>query len=193
MTYPGTPDHVQEPAEEQEQQRRSPMPVDPAVGVAVGGALGLAVLLWLLSRLRLRRQQPHTPSEKLVQAGREASSAVGHQASRLAGEAAEAAEKAAAAATPVVLAGAGVLAKESRRVGERAAEMGTHAAQAGAHASENVVETLEHAQRRVSRFFLKILAALSFGGGYVLGAQAGRERYDQIVRSADQLRSRLTG
>lgn len=192
MTHPGTPDPVV-PQPPEEQQKPSKPPVDPAVGAAVGGALGLTLLFWVLSRLRLRRQRPQTPSEKLVKAGRDASTVLGDRAGRLAGEASEAAGKAAATATPVVLAGAGLLAKEGKRVGERVGEIGTHAAQAGAHAGENVVETLEHAQKRVSRFFLKLLAALAFGGGYVLGAQAGRERYDQIMQGADQLRSRVSG
>lgn len=192
MTEQGTPDPVVHmPAEGQ--QRRSPVPVDPAVGSAVGGALGVAALLWILSRLRLRRQRPQTPSEKLVRAGREASSVLGHHAGRLAGEAAQAAERGAAAATPVVLAGAGLLAKEGRRAGAQAAQVGARTVRAGAQASEDAAERLEKTQRRVSRFFTKLIAALAFGGGYVLGAQAGRERYDQLVQSADKLRSTVSG
>lgn len=190
MTYPGTPDPIApNPTEEQEQHRRSQPPVDPVVGAAVGGTLGLALLFWVLRSLRLRRR-PQTPSEKLVHAGREATTAVGHQAGRLAGEASEVAGRAAAVAGPALLAGAGMLADQGKRVGERAAELGSHAAQAGAHVGEEVVETLEHAQKRVGRFFLKLLAALSFGGGYVLGAKAGRERYDQIMRGVGEVRSR---
>jgi hypothetical protein len=36
---------------------------------------------------------------------------------------------------------------------------------------------------------LKLGGILGFGIGYVLGAKAGRERYEQILRSFDQVKS----
>ncbi|MGH2720997.1 MAG: hypothetical protein ACRDJO_05275 [Actinomycetota bacterium] len=36
---------------------------------------------------------------------------------------------------------------------------------------------------------LKLAALLGFGIGYVLGAKAGRERYEQIQRSFEQMKS----
>lgn len=36
----------------------------------------------------------------------------------------------------------------------------------------------------------KITLLVGFGAGYVLGAQAGRERYEQIVALADRTRQR---
>lgn len=101
--------------------------------------------------------------------------------------------------------GASELAVRTSEVTSRAGEVTAKAAQSGQHVAatlaevpgtvaETVVETLsdttEHLGRSWRRFTFRVVLVGAAGTGYVLGARAGRERYDSLVRVARDLAGR---
>lgn len=187
--------------------------------VASGGLV--AVVLFILWRLRLRRTPP-TPSERLSESAKAlsaASVAAGSRAveklSENAGPAAEraaelakrgvatgagTAQRAATAARPVVAAAAaravdnaGGLASRATDVAGDVASVAASAGQAVTSAVADVAESLGEAGHSVHKTYRKWTFRLWFSTfaaiGYVLGARAGRERYEQLKGFAGKVGS----
>jgi hypothetical protein len=211
--------------------------------LATGGLV--AVVLYVLWRLRLRRQPP-TPSERLtgsakavgaasLAAGSRAVDKLSDNAGPTAGRAADlakrgvqtgagTAQRAASAAAPVVATAAATAAQQGLKVGAKvgakavdnagdlaskagdvagdlaskagdvAGDVATIAAQAGQAVTStvaDVAESLGDAGHTVHKTYRKWTFRLWFGTfaaiGYVLGARAGRERYEQILSLAGRV------
>ena len=120
-------------------------------------------------------------------------------------KAGKAAKKASETAVPVALAGAGAVAATAGKVGSevasRAADVGTEVAAkaaglgagVAAMASEigdEVGDTVHGVQKKVRKTKRRLFVLICLGIGYVLGARAGRERYDQIVAQAQKIAGR---
>ena len=117
---------------------------------------------------------------------------------------AEGAQRAVATVAPVIVAGAGAAAREAARAGsfatEEASELASRASEIGvkaAHAGQRVGTSLADVPHMVAeggeklhstwtKWTRRVLITLSAGVGYVLGARAGHERYEQIVSVASQ-------
>ena len=118
---------------------------------------------------------------------------------------AEGAQRAVATVAPVIVAGAGAAAREAMRAGSfatqeasglasRASEVGVKAAHAGHRVSTSladvphmVVEGGEKVHSTWTKWTRRVLISVSAGVGYVLGARAGHERYEQIAGVASQV------
>ncbi len=190
-----------------------------AGGLGVVAALVWAVVAILRGRrrpetrsetvARLTQQAAQSGSEVAQHAAQEAArtgSRVAHAAARTGSHAAH---QLATAAAPAAQFTAQVAAREGTRVGGLAAgSLGTATAAAGglaasaAHSGQHVAESLaevpgavvegvESVHTWVSRWVTRVLALLAFATGYVLGAQAGRERYEQIMSIARQATDRM--
>jgi hypothetical protein len=192
--------------DEQNQDQSEPLAVEqpdagrqPQLLQAVGGAALVAAVAWLLQRLR-RRRQP-TSSERLAEATRALGAASVGFAGRAAGRATEVvapvaertgdlamhsvragvegATKAANTAGPLLATGAGVAAREAGRVGSTLADVPHRVAEGG-----------EKVHRAWIKWTGRLILSLAAGTGYVLGARAGRGRYEQIVRVANDVARR---
>lgn len=171
----------------------SPSPVT-LVGLVAGVTAVLAVLRYAWS---WARPKPKTADERLS----EATQALGAAAVGFGGRAARrttaVAERSASAAEPVVRDAAARAADVAQEAAARAADVAQDAAEIAAGGARKVaaaaaggasevvdgVEAVQKAWRKLTRR----LTILVFGSaGYVLGARAGRERYDQIVSVAKQ-------
>jgi hypothetical protein len=194
-------------------------PIDDNKGafLSIGAVVaGVAAFLLAIRMIRLRRHEP-TPQERLT----EATQALGTAAAQFGGRAAKrtaevagpvakrtaevagpAARRTVAAARPVAkdatllavgtaheaaglaadAAGvaAGVAVESARKVGEVAAG-----------GVREVVEGVESVQKAWHKFVTRLIVVVFGGTGYVLGAKAGRERYDQIVGLAKQAQGRV--
>jgi len=105
-----------------------------------------------------------------------------------------------------------VATRGGRRVGSRAAEVTTTAASrvgdvagTGAHLGLRVGQTVGHSfeavpaaigdgtevlQKRWNRFTTRLTMGTALAGGYVLGARAGRQRYNELTQAAQRVLSR---
>lgn len=193
-------------------QRSQPSPA------VLGGTLGaLGLIAALVAWLRHRRQPP-TPAERLTGATKQLGTASMALGSRAAEHAASAAGQAAAAAAPVAAAAGALGGTALHAAGElggtalhAAGELGGTAAHAASELGGGAMEAAERAGKVVAaapaalaesvegvrRGWSKLMnrmTILVFGGtGYVLGARAGRERYDQIVQAAQKLQQQVSG
>jgi hypothetical protein len=120
-------------------------------------------------------------------------------------KAGEAAKKASEAAVPVALAGAGAVAATAGKVGSevasraadvstevvaKAAGLGAGVAAMASEIGDEVGDTVHGVQKKVRKTKRRLFVLICLGIGYVLGARAGRERYDQIVAQAQKLAGR---
>ena len=152
--------------------RRQPQLIEAAAGAVLAAALA-----WVLLRLR-RRRQP-TPSERLVEATRALGAASAGLAGRAAGRAAEVAAPVAERTEELALHGV--------RAGVEGA---TRAGSALADVPHLVAEGGEKVHRAWTKWTGRLILSLAAGTGYVLGARAGRSRYEQIVRVANGVAQR---
>lgn len=192
-------------------------PIGPSrVPSLAAGAVALAGVLAAAAALRRRRRERSRPSAQLVRKVRGGSAAVtarATQAARTAGAAAGATSGAAAGAGRSVRAGTTSTVKSgakkasrskgrAQRVGRRkaraqqavasrvasqAAAGGTRAASAVRSVPEAVAARGHRARKSWHATVTELLAVLSGGAGYVLGARAGHDRYREIERGAARL------
>ena len=160
------------------------LPVIGGVVAALSGLVGLVLLI------RARRKPP-TAQERLA----ESAHALGAAAIGLGGRAARRTAAAAAAAEPVArdaatvaagtaLGAASHAAGTARDAAGITAEGARKIATVAADGAREVVDGVETVQRAWHKFMTRLTVIVFGSAGYVLGARAGRERYDQIVGAA---------
>lgn len=192
-------------------------PMGPSrVPALAAGAVALAGVLAAAAALRRRRRERSRPSAQLVRKVRGGSAAVtarATQAARKAGAAAGATSGAAAGTGRSVRAGTASTVKSgakkasrskdrtqkvgrrkaraqkaaAARVASQAAAGGTRAASAVRSVPEAVAARGHRARKSWHATVTELLAVLSGGAGYVLGARAGHDRYREIERGAARL------
>lgn len=178
---------------------------DPSVPTIVGLVAGMTAFLAVLRYAwDWARPKPKTADERFS----EATQALGAAAVGLGGRAARrtssAAERTASAAEPAVRDAAARAADVAQDAAARAADVAQDAAGIAAGGARKVaaaaagsasevgdsVQSVQKAWRKLTRR----LTILIFGSaGYVLGAAAGRERYDQIMSVAKQAQGTVQG
>lgn len=177
-------------------QQEAASPVTLATAAGLVGTL----LAWLLRRWLRGRRQPSTGERALetvkslgdtsLTQGRR----IGEQVQSGARPAAERAGELARRGAKVGAAGAVVAAAKvmeaGSEVGSTVASTGAHVAEGAAAASGAVVDAAHDARKFGRRWTRRILFLVSLAVGYVLGAAAGRERYEQIVSAARSLADR---
>ena len=135
----------------------------------IAAAAGLTgVVAWLLWKLRLRRR-PSTPTERVTEATHKlgtASAELGSRALDRLGDVAEPVADAALAA--------------GHKVGSTLSEV-----------PDVVSDGVESVQKWWSKWTRRLVIAVFGGTGYVLGAAAGRERYEQIAGAARAVAGRV--
>ena len=121
---------------------------------------------------------------------------------------AELAQRTVATAAPVLVAAAQTASREGRQVAslategvtelvERAGDLGSKVAQAGkgvtstiAEVPETIAEGGDLLQRKWRKLMSRMTMLIAGGAGYVLGARAGRDRYEQMTRAAAKVAQR---
>ena len=141
-------------------------------GVVAAVAAFLAVVVSVVSR----RKQP-TADERLA----EATSALGSAAVNLGGRAAK---RTAAIVEPVARDAAALTVVAASDAASLAAGGAKKVAAVAAEGAREVGESVESVQRAWSKLVTRLTIIVFGSAGYVLGARAGRERYDQIVGAA---------
>jgi hypothetical protein len=161
----------------------------PSWPVMAGLVAAVAAVLALLRAVVTRRKP--TPDERLS----EATHALGAAAVGLGGRAAK---RATSVTEPVVRDAASRAADVAQDAAARAADVAQDAAgiaaegarkvaAVGAAGIHEVAEGAEAVQRVWSKFLTRLIIVVFGGAGYVLGARAGRERYDQIMSAAQRV------
>ncbi|WP_148571844.1 hypothetical protein [Nocardioides caldifontis] len=192
---------------------------DPLTPIRIGQLFGLtaalAVALYVVRGLLFGRKQKtrsellaeaaRTKSEAAAASARKAAERAAKQAGPAAKEARKAADKAAKKAAPIAAAGAGAVTATAAKVGtevaakavdvggevaSKAAALGAGAAAVAAGIGEEVGDTVHGVQKKVRKTRRRLFVIVCLAIGYVLGARAGRERYDQIVAQAQKLMGR---
>jgi hypothetical protein len=155
-------------------------------------------------------------ADKLVSAAAPVGERAGELTRRGAQVGAEVAQRTAATAAPVVAAAVQTASRQGRHaaaqaasltagsasdLAERAGDVAGKAAKAGTKAGksltsslavvpETVVEGGEVLQKKWRKVTRRLTILIFGGAGYVLGARAGRERYDQIMRAVGKVAQR---
>lgn len=175
--------------------------VPTLVGLVAAVTAALAVLRYAWS---WARPKPKTADEKLVEATQALGAAAVGLGGRAARRTASAAERSASVAEPVVREAASRAADVASDAASRAADVASDAAglavggarkvaAVAAEGAGEVADGVEAVQKAWSKLMTR-LTILVFGSiGYVLGARAGRERYDQIVSAAKQAQGAVQG
>ena len=153
----------------------------------IGGLVaGIAALVAVVRIIRSRRQP--AVDERLAEAAHSLGSAAVGLGSRAARRTAAVAQPVArdAAALSVVAAqdAAGFAAEEARKVAAVAAGGVREVAEGVAGGVREVAEGVERVQKAWSKLVTRLTILVFGSAGYVLGARAGRERYDQITALA---------
>jgi hypothetical protein len=151
-------------------------------------------------------------ARELAASAAPAAETTGHLAVRGAHAGTQIAGRAAAAAAPAVVAATGAVAREGRRAAAQAGsgvaelastagELAARAADGGQRLGSTVAETLgevpevvgervDDLQRTWSKAMNRLTFAVFIALGYVLGARAGRQRYDAMAGAASRLLAR---
>jgi hypothetical protein len=169
------------------------------------GAVGALVVAFVTLRWLRARRQP-TTSERLLGTAREAAAKAAHGG-------AAALDRTVAVAGPAAVAAGRVATKEGKRAGKVAAEQGKRASgvaaalaataatevgdllEAGAGVGHRVGDTLGAApdalaqsskriRRKWRRLTNRVVMVVALAAGYVAGSAAGRQRYEEIRRTA---------
>lgn len=197
-----TPTIGQAPSEESEdrtdaQRHRQEGSTIP---VAAGAGLAATLLAWLLARWLGKRRQP-SATERAVESardigdysltqGRRISKQVRSGALPAADKAGELVRKGATAGLAGATVGAAKLVDAGSEVGSKVASTGAQVAE-GAVAAQGMVSDAAHDVHKFGRKWTRrILFLVSLAVGYVVGAAAGRERYEQLVGAARTLAER---
>jgi hypothetical protein len=196
----------------------TPVRIGQLFGLTAALAVGLYVVRELLfgrkqkTRSELLAEAAKTRAEIALaksEGSRKAARKAAKEAAKKAGPAAkrarEAAGEAAGKAAPIAAAGAGAVAATAVKVGSevaakavdvggevasKAAGLGAGAAAIAASVGDEVGDTVHGVQKKVRKTKRRLFVLICLGIGYVLGARAGRERYDQIVAQAQKLAGR---
>jgi hypothetical protein len=170
------------------------------IPVAAGAGLAATLLAWLLARWLGKRRQP-TATERAVESarnlggssltqGRRVSEQVQAGARPAADKAGELVRKGATVGLAGATVGTAKLLEAGSEVGSMVASTGAQVAE-GAVAAQGTVSDAAHDVRKFGRKWTRrILFLVSLAVGYVFGAAAGRERYEQMVGAARSLADR---
>ena len=170
------------------------------IPAAAGAGLAATLLAWLLARWLGKRRQP-TATERAVESarnlggssltqGRRISKQVQAGARPAADKAGELVRKGATVGLAGATVGAAKLLEAGSEVGATVASTGARVAE-GAVATQGTVSDAAHDVRKFGRKWTRrILFLVSLAVGYVFGAAAGRERYEQMVGAARSLAER---
>ena len=163
------------------------------IGVVVAG---VTVVLTLLRLLRLRRPEP-TTQDRLAEATQALGTAAvglgGRAAKRTAEVAAPAAKDAAALALVAAHDTAALAAGTAHNAAELASEGVRRVGAVAAEGVREVAEGVETVQKAWHKLVTRVIVVVFGSAGYVLGARAGRERYDQIVSAASRVQTKVHG
>ena len=164
--------------------------VPTVVGLVAAVTAALAVLRYAWS---WARPKPKTADEKLA----EATAALGAAAAGFGGRAAKrtvsVAERTASATEPVVREAAARAADVAQDAAGLAAEGARKVAAVAAEGASEVVDGVEAVQKFWNKLMRRLTILVFGSAGYVLGARAGRERYDQIVGVAQRAQGAAQG
>ncbi|WP_448625298.1 hypothetical protein [Geodermatophilus sp. URMC 64] len=188
----GTPEAVADQPDRADVARRG-----PGVAAVLAVLAGVGVLVAGVLRLRRRRSQPQPGLT--VRRARDGAAAAGRVAAAAASSARAASVEATArtremvaAAAPLVAA-IGGLVWRGTRAGAASALHAASAIRLGG-AVETVPEVVSETGKRLRKGRKKLMGRLSlglgFGVGYVVGARAGRARFEQIKRAASSFAER---
>jgi hypothetical protein len=151
----------------------------------LGGVVaGIAALLAVVRIIRSRRQP--SADERLV----EAAQSLGSAAVGLGGRAAR---RTAAVAQPVARDAAALTVVAAQDAAGFAAEEARKVAAAAAGGVREVAEGVESVQKAWSKLVRRLTILVFGSAGYVLGARAGRGRYDQIAGLATRAKQAVQG
>ena len=173
------------------------------LAVALGALTGLAALLTtVLRKRRLRARRPPTPAERAAQRARAASVAARARAEQIAASAApltattrqvarrstqaaaRTARRAASATPGLAAAAASRAAAGVTAVAQRSVRGGQWVSGAVGSVPEAVSDRSERLHKGGRKAMNRLTMGLGFGAGYILGARAGRERFQQIKQAA---------
>jgi hypothetical protein len=164
--------------------------VPTIVGLVAAVTAALAVLRYAWS---WARPKPKTADEKLA----EATAALGTAAAGLGGRAAKrtvsVAERTVSVAEPVVRQAASRAADVAQDAAGLAAGSASKVAAVAAGGASEVADGVEAVQKAWRKFTRRLIILVFGSAGYVLGARAGRERYDQIVGVAQKAQGAAQG
>lgn len=193
-------------------------PLQPPSWPVIGGLVAaVAAVLWLLRGVGPRRRPP-TKTERLSEAGQALGAAavgLGTRAARrtaavaepvardvatravttapkAAGVAADAAQNAAGLASGAAQNAAGLASEAAQTAARTAAEAAAKVASAAAEGAHDVAAGVESVQKFWHKLVTRLIIVVFGSIGYVLGARAGRERYDQIAAGARRVRDLVT-
>ena len=167
---------------------------------AAGAGLAATLLAWLLARWLGNRRQP-TTTERAVESARSLGGASLTQGKRIAEEVQTVARPAADMAGELLRAGAAAgvagaaigaakVMEAGSEVGSMVASTGAQLAEGAAAASGAVADTAHDARKFGRKWTRRILFLVGLSAGYVSGAAAGRERYEQLIGAARSLTDR---
>lgn len=179
------------------QQHQEPGSTIP---LAAGAGLAATLLAWLLMRWLDKRRQP-TATERAVDSARSLGGAslthgrrIGEQVQTSARPAADMAGELVRKGATVGVAGAALgaakVVEAGSELGSRVASTGAQVAEGAAAASGTVADAAEDVRTFGRKWTRRVLFLVSLSIGYVLGAAAGRERYEQMVGAARSLAER---
>lgn len=153
-------------------------------GLVAAVAAGLAVVRYAWS---WARPKPKTTDERLSEATHALGAAAVGLGGRAARRTAAVADRSAAAAEPVVKEAAARAADVAQDAAGLAVEGARKVAAVAVEGASEVADGVEVVQKAYNKF-MRRLTIIVFGSlGYVLGAKAGRERYEQIVDAAQRV------
>jgi hypothetical protein len=152
----------------------------------VGGVVAaLTALVALVLAIRSRRREP-SADERLV----EATQALGAAAAGLGGRAAK---RTAAVVEPAARDAAALTVTAAQDAAGLAAAGARKVASVAADGAGEVVDGVATVQKAWSKLMTRLTIIFFGSAGYVLGARAGRERYDQIVAGAKRAQRSIQG
>ena len=170
-------------------------PLESPSWATIAGLVGgvTAVLAVLRYAWSWARPKPKTADEKLA----EATAALGAAAAGLGGRAAKrtvsVAERTASATEPVVRDAAAKAVDVAQDAAGIAAEGARKVAAVAAEGASEVADGVEAVQKAWRKLTRRLIILVFGSAGYVLGAKAGRERYDQIVGVAQRAQGAASG
>ena len=175
--------------------------VTTIAGLVGGIAAVLAVLRYAWS---WARPTPKTPDERLVEATHALGAAAVGLGGRAARRTASAAERTASVTEPVVRDAAARAADVAQDAASRAVDVAHDAAglaaggarkvaAVAAEGASEVADGVEAVQKAWNKLMRRLTIVVFGSLGYVLGARAGRERYDQLVGAAQRAQGAVQG
>ena len=173
---------------------------ESTIPVATGAGLATALLAWLLARWLGKRRQP-TATERAMESAKNLGDFSFTQGKRISKQVQAGARPAADKAGELVLKGATVglagatvgaakLVEAGSEVGSMVASTGAQVAEGAAAAQGTISDAADDVRKFGRKWTRRILFLASLAVGYLFGAAAGRERYEQMVGAARSLADR---